>query len=57
MENSALIKEKPIFIERLNLDMVTFVQGGSKDSSQHICIFSQRLCKADKFEESCMVYI
>lgn len=57
MENSALIKEKPIFIERFNLDMVSFVQGGSKDSSQHICIFSQRLCKADKFEESCMVYI
>lgn len=27
MENSALIKEKPIFIERFNLDMVTFVQG------------------------------
>lgn len=30
MENSALIKEKPIFIERLNLDMVTFVQGDLK---------------------------
>lgn len=49
-------EEISIFIERFNLDMFTFVQS-CKDSNQHNCIYSLCLCKADKFEKSCMIYI